>query len=83
MFNYEYRSETTPGRVCLEISLKPFGYDKSPAGIEAVARHLLCKTTEIHDEADRNTRQPSHCCADKCISARVPKRSDIKGAGSI
>ncbi len=41
MFNYEYRSETTPGRVCLEISLKPFGYDKSPAGIEAVARHLF------------------------------------------
>ena len=41
MFDYEYRKETTPGRVCLEVSLKPFGYDKSPAGIEAVARKLF------------------------------------------
>ena len=30
MFNYEYRSTTNAGRVCLEISLKPFGYDKTP-----------------------------------------------------
>lgn len=41
MFDYEYRSTTTAGRVCLEISLKPFGRDKTPAGIEEVARHLF------------------------------------------
>lgn len=41
MFDYEYRSTTTAGRVCLEISLKPFGRDKTPAGYEAVARTLF------------------------------------------
>ena len=38
MFNYEYRSTTSAGRVCLELSLKPFGYDKSLEGIEKVCR---------------------------------------------
>ena len=41
MFNYEYRSTTDAGRVCLEISLKPFGYDKSPEGCERVAKELF------------------------------------------
>ncbi len=41
MFDYEYRSSVTAGRVCLELSLKPFGYDKSVEGIESVVRHLF------------------------------------------
>lgn len=40
MFNYEYKHTTTAGRVCLEISLKPFGLDKSDKGFENVAREL-------------------------------------------
>lgn len=40
MFNYEYRQTTDAGRVCLEISLKPFGRDKSDAGLESTAREL-------------------------------------------
>ena len=41
MFNYEYRQTTNAGRVCLEISLKPFGIDKTPEGFERVARELF------------------------------------------
>jgi hypothetical protein len=41
MFNYEYRSTTSAGRVCLELSLKPFGYEKTPEGFEKVARQLF------------------------------------------
>lgn len=41
MFNYEYRQTTNAGRVCLEISLKPFGIDKTPEGFERVARGLF------------------------------------------
>ena len=41
MFNYEYRETTNAGRVCLEISLKPFGIDKTPEGFERVARELF------------------------------------------
>ena len=41
MFDYEYRASTTAGRVCLEISLKPFGLNKSPEGIAETARHLF------------------------------------------
>ncbi len=41
MFNYEYRSTTTAGRVCLEISLKPFGYDKSDEAFEKIACELF------------------------------------------
>ncbi len=41
MFNYEYRSTTNAGRVCLEISLKPFGLDKTTAGFERVAHTLF------------------------------------------
>ncbi len=40
MFNYEYHQTTNAGRVCLEISLKPFGIDKSDAGLESTAREL-------------------------------------------
>lgn len=43
MYNYEYRSSTTAGRVCLELSLKPFGYDKSVEGIEKVCRDCFEK----------------------------------------
>lgn len=43
MHHYDYRAETNVGRVCLELSLKPFGYDKSVAGCEAVARELFTK----------------------------------------
>ncbi len=41
MFDYEYRASTSAGRVSLEISLKPFGRDKSAQGYEAAARHLF------------------------------------------
>ncbi len=41
MFNYEYKSTTNAGRVCLEISLKPFGRDMSDEGFEKVARELF------------------------------------------
>lgn len=41
MFNYEYRTSTDAGRVCFEISLKPFGRNKSKSGYEEVARHLF------------------------------------------
>lgn len=41
MFNYEYRSTTNAGRVCLEISLKPFGPDKTPEGFDRVAHELF------------------------------------------
>lgn len=43
MHHYDYRTDTNVGRVCFELSLKPFGYDKSPAGCEAVARELFTK----------------------------------------
>ncbi len=43
MHHYDYRVETNVGRVCFELSLKPFGYDKSPDGCEAVARELFEK----------------------------------------
>ena len=41
MIDYEYHSNTQAGRICFEISLKPFGRDKSKNGYEAVARHLF------------------------------------------
>ncbi len=47
MFNYEYRSTTTAGRVCLEISLKPFGLDKTPEGFERVARELFSQWSAL------------------------------------
>ena len=41
MFDYEYRKTTTAGRVCLELSLKPFGWDKTPEGIQRTAEKLF------------------------------------------
>ncbi|MCQ2433418.1 MAG: hypothetical protein MJ175_12525, partial [Clostridia bacterium] len=41
MLDNEYKITTTAGRVCLEISLKAFGWDKTPAGFENVARKLF------------------------------------------
>ena len=51
MFNYEYKPTTNAGRVCLELSLKPFGYDKSPAGIEAVCRDYYKKWSALFEYA--------------------------------
>ena len=51
MFNYEYRSTTDAGRVCLELSLKPFGYDKSLAGIEKVCRDYYKKWAALLEYA--------------------------------
>ena len=47
MFNYEYKPTTDAGRVCLELSLKPFGYDKSPEGIEKVCREYFGKWSAL------------------------------------
>ena len=43
MHHYDYRVSTNVGRVCFELSLKPFGYDLSEEGCEAVARELFTK----------------------------------------
>ena len=51
MFNYEYRSTTSAGRVCLELSLKPFGYDKSLEGIEKVCRDYYKKWAALLEYA--------------------------------
>ncbi len=51
MFNYEYRSTTDAGRVCLELSLKPFGYDKSLEGIEKVCRDYYKKWAALLEYA--------------------------------
>ena len=51
MFNYEYRPTTDAGRVCLELSLKPFGYDKSLAGIEKVCRDYYKKWAALLEYA--------------------------------
>ncbi|MGM9682714.1 MAG: hypothetical protein ACI3XQ_03860 [Eubacteriales bacterium] len=52
MFNNEYQCTTTAGRVCLEISLKPFGLDKSKAGYESVARKLFEQWLPMLKHAD-------------------------------
>jgi len=41
MFDYEYKTNTQAGRVSFEISLKPFGREKSEEAYEDVARHLF------------------------------------------
>ncbi|MCR5263980.1 MAG: hypothetical protein K6D94_08910 [Clostridiales bacterium] len=41
MFDYEYRDSADAGRVCLEISLKPFGRDMSDEGVRAAAVKLF------------------------------------------
>ena len=40
MFGFEYPRPMPIGRVCLEVSLKPFGLDMSDAGIENTCRTL-------------------------------------------
>ena len=41
MFGFEYPKNMPVGRVCLEISLKPFGLDLSDIGIEHTCRELF------------------------------------------
>ena len=41
MFNYEYSDSANAGRVCLEISLKPFGLDLSDEGVRKTAERLF------------------------------------------
>ena len=43
MQRYGYQNNLSVGRVCLELSLKPFGYDKTIAGWEAAARDVFTK----------------------------------------
>ena len=51
MFNYEYKPTTNTGRVSLELSLKPFGYDKSLNGIEKVCREYFGKWSALFEYA--------------------------------
>lgn len=41
MFGYEYPRELPMGRVCLEVSLNPFGLDLSDEGIDRTCRELF------------------------------------------
>ena len=41
MFGFEYPKDMPLGRVCLELSLKPFGLDMTDAGIEGTCRELF------------------------------------------
>ena len=47
MFDYEYRASANAGRVCLEISLKPFGLDLSDEGIRNTAERLFTQWTPL------------------------------------
>ena len=52
MYNYEYRDTTKAGRVCQELSLKPFGYDLSDEGIERVCRDYYKKWAALFERAE-------------------------------
>lgn len=52
MFGFEYPKHMPIGRVCLEVSLKPFGLDMSPEGIENTCRELFDGWRELIGHAD-------------------------------
>ena len=52
MFDYEYRSSTQSGRISFEISLKPFGREKSEQAYEEVAQHLFTQWKPLLKYAD-------------------------------
>ncbi len=47
MYDYNYQNGTSVGRVCLEIGLKPFGYDKTPEGYRNAAREFFSKWSPL------------------------------------
>ena len=52
MFGFEYPKHMPVGRVCLEVSLKPFGLDMSDEGIEKTCRELFDEWRELIGHAD-------------------------------
>lgn len=52
MFGFEYPKKMPVGRVCLEVSLKPFGLDMSDAGIENTCRELFDGWRELIGHAN-------------------------------
>lgn len=52
MFGFEYPKHMPVGRVCLEVSLKPFGLDMSQKGIESTCRELFDGWRELIGHAN-------------------------------